>query len=139
MTFFKWKDSFNIGVAEIDRQHREFFEYFNQLHGLNPTEKNAPIKDDVVAKLKSYAEMHFVYEENLLKIIGYTEMDSQIKEHKFFMSRVLELEDEQVTGNVEGLNNVLDFLKDWLLSHVLESDRKYAPFVEKVMAKFNIR
>lgn len=133
MAFFEWKDSFNIGVAEIDRQHRQFLEYLNELSDLSAAEKSAPVRKEVIAVLRRHAETHFIYEEKLFEVIGYSETDAQVRQHEYFMSRVLELDDEQLHGDAEKLSGVIAFLRDWFLNHVLEADRRYVPYVEAVM------
>ncbi|OGU04731.1 MAG: hypothetical protein A2075_16370 [Geobacteraceae bacterium GWC2_58_44] len=132
MAFFEWKESFNIGVEEIDRQHREFMEYLNEINELCAMAKDTPVSREVVDQLVRYIEKHFEYEENLFKETGYRESELQIKQHNFFVLRVLELQDEQLFGNVEKLNNVLGFLRDWFLNHILTVDSKYVPLVQAI-------
>jgi hemerythrin-like metal-binding protein len=67
----------------------------------------------------------------LLKNTGYIETEEQLKQHNYFESRISELESSLEQGNTESLNAVFTFLKDWFLKHVLESDRKYVPYVTK--------
>ena len=135
MAFFEWKESFNLGVAEIDRQHRDFLEYLNQLYDLSPEEKKAPVTKEVIERLRRHAETHFEFEAKLFEVIGFTEKQFQDEQHDYFMLRVNELSRHQRAGNVESLNSVLSFLRDWFLNHILEADRKYIPFMEAVTKK----
>ena len=135
MAFFEWKDSFNVGIEEIDRQHRRFFEYLNECNDLHSTGKDLTVSKELIEKLKHYAEKHFEYEEYLFNHIGYIETEAQIKQHGYFVLRVLDLEDELIRGNQERLTSVLCFLRDWFLSHILEEDKKYAPFVIEYLSR----
>ena len=130
MAFFEWKENFNIGVAEIDWQHREFLDYLNQCYELLTLKKDAPVSKEIIDKLKMYVEKHFEYEENLFRVIGYSETETQIKQHNYFVLRVLDLDDELISGNIERLNSVMCFLRDWFINHILQADREYVPFVD---------
>ena len=131
MAFFVWKDSFNIGIEEIDRQHRKFLEMLNEYYEVVSRSKTATLDHKLVNKLKAYASLHFDFEVNLLKNTGYIDTEEQLKQHNYFESRISELESSLVQGNAESLNAVFTFLRDWFLSHVLESDRKFVPYVTK--------
>jgi hemerythrin len=131
MAFFIWKDSFNMGIEEIDRQHRNFLEMLNEYYEAVSLAKTATLDHELVNKLKSYVSMHFDYEVNMLKNTGYIETEQQLKEHNYFESRISELQSSQVQGNAESLNSTFSFLRDWFLNHILESDRKYVPYVTK--------
>lgn len=132
MAFFEWKESFSIGVEEIDRQHREFLDYLNECHGMLTSKKDTLVTKGIVDKLKMYVEKHFEFEEKLFTDIGYTEMETQIKQHNYFVLRILDLEDEQVLGDNESLNSVLSFLRDWFLNHILQADKEYVPFFNAI-------
>ena len=138
MIFFMWKDSFKIGVAEIDRQHREFLECLNEFYQLNAAAKDAPVSRQIVAKLKRYAEEHFKYEVSLFEGLGYKETEAHIRQHDYFVSRVRELDDEQLSGDIERLDGVLAFLRDWFLSHILQADKEFVPFIAGLGSNFKV-
>lgn len=129
MAFFKWKDSFNTGIDEIDQQHRSFLETLNEYYNLISIDKKAIINNELIGKLKAYVATHFKYEESMLQLINYKELEPHQKQHKYFESRILELDNAQVQQSTEKFNSVLSFLRDWFLNHILEEDRKYVSFV----------
>lgn len=129
MEFFKWKDSFNIGIGEIDQQHLEFMTLLNDYFEVLSHVKKATAGPALFDKLHSYISMHFDYEINLLKIIGYDEIGKHKAQHEYFQMRILDLENKRIQGSEESLSGVLLFLRDWFLNHILEFDRKYVPFV----------
>ncbi len=61
MDFFKWKDSFRIGIEEIDQQHRVFLEYLNKYYLQITGDKRAGMDPGMVKKLKAYAATHFPF------------------------------------------------------------------------------
>jgi len=49
MAFFIWKDSFNIGIEEIDQQHREFMELLNECYEVVSLSKKATLDHEPVS------------------------------------------------------------------------------------------
>ena len=130
MEFFKWKDSFSIGNTGIDRQHRSFLESLNELYETLSTGNRDIIGKDLVRRLKGYVAMHFSFEEELMESAGYKELEQHRKQHRYFESQVLEFESAYIQGKSDILKSTLPFLRDWFLSHILEEDRKYVPYLK---------
>ena len=83
-------------------------------------------------RLFDYSRHHFGEEENWLKIIGYPGLKYQKKQHEFFISQVTELQDRYSKGETNIPISTLEFLRDGLLSHILEKNRKYGTFMLEV-------
>ena len=129
MNFFTWKDSFAIGVTEIDQQHRVFLEYLNECYQQTSRNCNAGIDHHLHEKLREYASTHFRFEEALMQAKGYPGLESHVRQHKYFESQVAELDANQAGGRARTTESLFVFLRDWFLSHILEDDRKFLPFV----------
>jgi len=71
----------------------------------------------------------FAEEENWLKVIEYPGLQFQKKQHEFFISQVTDLQDRYSRGEANIPLSTLEFLRDWLLSHILEKDKKYGTFM----------
>jgi hemerythrin-like metal-binding protein len=125
MPFFQWKDSFNIGNAEIDRQHRSFLEMLNEYYDSGSGSTKDHISGQLVVRIKEYAAMHFHFEEQLMRESGYEELERQLKQHRYFESLVSDLESDHQEGRTDDFKRVLPLLKDWFLRHILEEDKKY--------------
>ncbi|MBI5591962.1 MAG: hemerythrin family protein [Deltaproteobacteria bacterium] len=131
MDSFKWKDGFNIGIAEIDEQHRSFLDCLNDCNALiSISGKNASIDQSLIDRLRAYATMHFRFEEGLMEAKGYPEIAQQRKMHKYFESQVDELEASLSKQGNRSLESVLSFLRDWFLNHVIEQDKRFASYVK---------
>lgn len=130
MAFFQWKDSFNIGNDEIDRQHRAFLEMLNEYYdsGSGGTKDN--IDDRLIVRIREYSAMHFRFEEQLMREAGYPETEHQLKQHRYFESLVSDLESNHREGKTYDLKRVLSLLKDWFLHHILEEDKKFVPHIK---------
>ncbi len=85
----------------------------------------------VLKGLIDYTATHFKYEEDLFARTGYADSAAHKKEHADLVRRVLEI---QKTYNDKGPSvhtiQVMNFLNDWLTSHIQGSDLKYAPHLK---------
>jgi hemerythrin len=76
-----------------------------------------------------YTQVHFKAEEAYLKKIGYPELAAHEKEHQAFLEKAAAL--AVVAGDgVQDCAGLHDYLRGWLLEHILKSDMRYRLFVE---------
>jgi len=131
-SLFKWKNDFSVGIKELDDQHKSFFEIINRLGETAGRNKGVEFVGPVLQELKEYSRHHFTEEENWLKIIGFPELHYQKQQHAFFIAQVTDLQDKYSRGDGNIPISTLEFIRDWLLSHILESDKKYGIFMREV-------
>ena len=128
MAFFEWSNTFSVGVMEMDAQHRRLVDIVNRLHDAM---KNGAAKTSVmcvVEELVAYTRTHFASEERVMRAAGYPEIDEHIAVHRKLIAHVESFRAE--TGASLPLK-LMSFLKGWLTKHILETDKKYAPYVTK--------
>ena len=130
MAFFIWKDSFSIGIDEIDQQHRLLLEYLNECHMQVFAGKSSEIDHSLIDGLKAYADTHFQFEESLMLDKGYPKLGHQKKQHKYYKSKIAEFESAYAGGNERIARSVLVFLRDWFLDHILEQDKGVVSYVK---------
>jgi len=84
---------------------------------------------DVIGKILSglaaYAAEHFSCEEEYFARFNYVGQLVHKREHKDFVDRVTKFQDDYKAGKVILSLEVMKFLKDWLQSHILVSDKEY--------------
>lgn len=130
MEFFKWKESFNIGMEELDLQHRTFLEYLNECYTL-AYRNHGGVDSDMIAKLRQYATMHFHREEELLRFVSYEDMERQEEQHRYFEKQILALEAELTAAKPRNVESVFVFLREWFLKHILVEDKRFVPLVKQ--------
>ena len=131
MDNFVWKDSFNIGIDEIDQQHQLFLDYVNECYNAAIRDNRSKVTGATIYDLKIYAATHFRFEEELMKGNGYPELGLQSKQHAFFESLIAEMESTHAGGGGRSVESLLRFLQDWFLSHILERDKKIAVYLKQ--------
>lgn len=131
MDHFVWKDSFNIGVKEIDAQHRLFLDYVNECYNAVCSNKQTKVTDATIYDLKVYAATHFRSEEKLMLDNKYPGLWKHAEQHAYFESQVAELEKMRKEGNTSAASGLLEFMREWFLDHILVHDKKLASFLKK--------
>jgi len=128
MEYIVWKDSFNVGVKEMDHQHRLFAGYINELYDAIKSGNSESIVVPILDKLTGYSKIHFAAEEKLLKSNNYPMLEIQIQQHKHFISELSSLKSSYM-NKTQTAQNMLLCVKDWLLHHIMTEDLKYAEYI----------
>ncbi len=128
---FPWNDNFDTGIHIIDQQHQQLVILLNKLAThLAFIDDNFEL-DLIITELSNYILYHFDTEESIWT--HYLKDDSleieHLANHADFILKVEELKaiKECVSTNVI-VEDTLDFLTRWLVSHILQSDR-YLAFI----------
>jgi hemerythrin-like metal-binding protein len=129
MNMFIWKESFNTGVEKIDSQHKLFLDYLNECNEYVFSYKKTGVIPEVIAKMKAYADMHFAFEEELMRSVNYADINQHEAQHKLFEHQVEELEDAISKGINDKAISLAAFMRDWLINHILEEDKKYTQYL----------
>jgi hemerythrin len=123
----EWSAKHRVNVKEIDEQHKYFIGLINEMFEALERREVESVVDDTLNQLAAYAQFHFATEEKLMARCGYEGLEEQKALHAALMNRLAELLDErQVTLDIyKYYYDLLDFLKDWLLDHLLIEDKKF--------------
>ncbi|MGA7723558.1 MAG: bacteriohemerythrin [Ignavibacteriaceae bacterium] len=131
MALFNWSDEYSVGIREIDDQHKKLFDLINQLHSAMKEAKGKSILGKVIKDLISYTEFHFSTEEILLQNCKYPEFQKHKLKHDNFTKKVKEFEQKYLNGGLLLSQEIIQFLRDWLVNHIKESDKEYSLFIIK--------
>ncbi|MDE2369008.1 MAG: hemerythrin family protein [Burkholderiales bacterium] len=123
MPIMPWSDMLSVGVASIDQQHRILVGILNELG--DSMEAGIGTWDESVAmtRLVDYTESHFAFEEALMRRVGYADLDAHEQEHRLLFQQVADLMARSTSGERLGTQALLVFLRDWLTSHIMGTDR----------------
>lgn len=124
---YEMKPEYYIGIEAIDNQHTELFRIADEAYELLRQEFVADKFDNIVAiivQLKEYAIQHFSDEEAYMLSIGHKKFLSHKMEHEDFLEKVNNIDFDSMDHNqTETLVDIMAFLSDWLVHHILEKDK----------------
>ena len=118
-----WKKEFDIGVAAIDEQHHKMVELINKLEE-HTHNYNANGVSEVLEELIAYTQYHFIAEERYMESINYDGLEKHRKIHLSLVDEVLVYADKKNRGVDVDSFELLLFLKEWLIDHILHEDMK---------------
>jgi len=127
MPIITWNDSYSVKVKEMDDQHKKLIDLINQLHDAMKVGKGKEVVGNVLNVMTDYTRRHFASEENLMRIHGYSGYEEQKKAHDHMVTQVVDMKTKFENGSVHS-QQVISFLKDWLIRHIQGMDQKYGSY-----------
>lgn len=128
MPIVKWRDSYSVGVKKFDDVHKVLLELINEMFVIVRDSQDVANLDVTVNKLIQYTQEHFTDEEQALEEANYP----NLTDHKAIHSKLLEdvkSYKKRVDENDENaILGFYHFLRDWLLTHILEEDMQYKEY-----------
>lgn len=125
---YEFKTDYVTGIDSIDAEHRHLFEIANEAYQLTKEEFLVDKYDQVrhiLNELKEYALEHFEHEEAYMKSINYKNMFIQKVQHDQFREKISDMNLEHLDENTEEtLTDILNYLTNWLIHHILEHDKQ---------------
>jgi hemerythrin-like metal-binding protein len=126
----KWDAALDVGVKEMNDEHKVLVEFMNALNEIN---RKGFDKDEILRafdRLADFAQKHFQDEEEMMQREGYPSLQEHQRLHASLLHKMVQHRQEysrSVTGRLPG--SVFDFLKLWMVSHIMIADRKYGEFI----------
>ncbi len=126
----EWNSSLDLGLEEINRQHKILVHLVNELYYLLRHNYGLASIKRVVQGLIDYTANHFTYEETLFEQFNYSEQKQHTEKHRQLVLKVLDFQKRVESGEDIG-EELFTFLKDWLSGHIMREDRAYAESFKK--------
>jgi len=134
MTYISWDEKFSISFKMIDEQHKTLVDLVNNLHVAMAVGKGKQIISKVLQSLVDYTVNHFSTEEKFMIRYNYPWYLAHKAEHRNFIDRVSEFQKGYNDGKLSLSIEVMAFLKDWLVNHILNTDQKLGAFLNEKQA-----
>jgi hemerythrin-like metal-binding protein len=131
MAFIEWGPEFELGIAAIDNEHKEFFGYVNDLEVSMMAGSSKEEIHDVLENITNYSRKYFDPEEKLMEECAYPDMEEHKEEHRQFLAQIKEfMHKEEVTP--VGLSvELFNFLRDWVNNHLQSKDKAFAVYYQE--------
>ncbi|MEN8178531.1 MAG: bacteriohemerythrin [Pseudomonadota bacterium] len=126
--FVEWSDALSVGIEEIDEQHKVLAGLVNRMHDAIHKRHGSDVVKDILTELAEYTRIHFAVEESLMRILGYPGYEEHKKIHEELLLHVIELKEKVDSGKTAIGFELMHFLKNWLIKHIMEEDMNYTSF-----------
>lgn len=130
-----WNDAYLLDIPVIDEQHKKLFEIYDELSHIvsdNEPQNDFNIKQ-ILIRLEEYTKFHFNTEEKYMTNIKCEGLEQHKNEHRLFENKLADWQLAFEYKNTMLAKNILNFIKKWLVSHIMESDTYYK---DKMQAYF---
>lgn len=120
----EWNDKLDIGVDEMNDQHKILLDLMNRLYDGAKAQQNFDELVSTLEKLKNFTIKHFKEEEEYMEKTGFPGLNS----HKIIHQQLLEkfvAEEQNILAQKSFPDSFFSFLKMWLLAHIQGIDVKY--------------
>lgn len=128
MPVFEWDNSVVLGIPTIDEQHKALFVWINSLNEAIERGEGAEAVGEIIWNLITYVTEHFSAEERLMLSCNYPGLEEHRAEHDRFVLRLQEIQVQFIDGH-EMSKNILNFLVEWLVTHIKGTDQGYSRFI----------
>lgn len=129
MKTFDWEESYNVKVERFNEQHRHLFEIVKELYEAMENKDDRLALALIINKLIQYSKEHFSEEEICLLNTQYPNYEKHRKQHKIFIEKIEQFAADYNSGKLLLHFDILLFLKNWVLQHILVADKNYGEYL----------
>lgn len=137
--FLDWRDDWELDVGFMDEDHRHLWVLLNRLardyadgpirYGIRAPD--APPLAQAIGELAEHTRAHFQREEEAMRVDAYPGLEAHLSEHRQLLAELsLTIRALERSGSEHLDDAHLEWLKDWLMGHLLEQDRPFADFLK---------
>ncbi|MBV6272094.1 bacteriohemerythrin [Alcaligenaceae bacterium CGII-47] len=128
--FYPWSAELEVGIDTIDRDHQKLVQLINDLHESMTLGHSKEVLGSTLDELIFYTQDHFYREEQIMKNAGYAGYAQHKQIHDQLVKKVADFRDSYRAGRSMVSIELSNFLRDWLSSHIMKTDKDYAPVVK---------
>lgn len=135
MQTFIWTPLFETGLHDVDEQHQRLVALLNDLGEHVDSGQVAHI-DEALNALAEYTVYHFRSEEEVMDRgrVATTHVERHKATHQRFVAQVTDWLGRRARGESLDLRQLLDFLANWLIFHILGDDQSMGRQVAAIAA-----
>ncbi len=130
----RWKPELEIGIEEIDKQHKALINAVNEFLQACAEGKGKEEVKRTMDFLSDYVVTHFNYEQDYQKKYGYPKYDQHLKMHQAFLKEVENLKKkyEAEGASLHFTIQVSRKVVDWIITHIGRADADFAAYVKSL-------
>ncbi len=135
MSAIVWKDDLELGLPQIDEQHRRIIGRYNELAAAYRRRETDAELAHRLGVMLDYTAAHFTAEEALMAELGYVGLAEHREEHQDLLQRVRRFQAVLAEGRQTITLPVLQYLQHWLLGHIRGADVDFGKAARRIAAE----
>jgi len=129
MALLIWEENYSVGINKFDVQHKKMFNLINRFFDLMKEHAEISNLEEILNELIEYGKNHLKEEEETFDKFDYPDKIKHKNSHDMYRKRVNKFLEEK--DKVFLSFDVIDFLEDWWLGHIVSADKKYTKFLNE--------
>ena len=128
----EWSDDLSVGIEEIDEQHKILVGLVARLDHAIRSQRGSQECASILGELIEYTVIHFAVEESLMRLLDYPGYEAHKRTHAELVRQVVKLKAKIDSGHSNISFELMHFLRQWLVQHIMGDDQAYVPwFLER--------
>jgi hemerythrin len=116
-----WEQAHSVGIRDIDEQHKTLIDCISSVAQAVAEHDGAPAVHRTLALLVSFAQLHFVFEESLMRAYHYHHLDEHTDQHWRISEELESLYARSLTTGIPQ-NRIVSLRECWA-AHIPDHDR----------------
>jgi hemerythrin-like metal-binding protein len=129
--FVVWKDEYSVGVKSLDDDHRKLLNLINNFQTAVHYQTGEEFEKEALNEVIAYTKYHFDREEKMMEKAGYADIEAHKKIHKSMIAKTDDFMRDYEKRGHEALEEVAQYLKDWLVGHINGTDQEYSAILKQ--------
>lgn len=132
----KWNQNYELGIKKIDSQHRRIAGLINRLCRARKENQQTRLIQEIIHKLIYCAHYHFTFEKMIISKCNSPELEALKASHAEFINKLKTCHEDITSPNPNAQEEVIIYLTNWLLMHILVDNRKNASLLKQALAEY---
>lgn len=131
MPILTWSSKFSIGINAVNDEHHKLFDDLNELQEAVENGEDPSRIGQVVHQLADRTRVHFSSEEAMMEHTKYAGLALHRLKHQHLMEQAEAFAARVDRGGYTLNNHSLNFLADWLTTHIVNEDRFFGRWLNE--------
>ncbi len=129
--FVVWKDEYSVGVESLDDDHKKLLNLINNLQLAVHYQTGENFEKEALTDVVAYTKYHFEREEKMMQEASYADFDAHKAVHTAMIAKVNKFLLEYEKQGHDALEELAQYLKDWLVGHINGTDQEYSSLLRE--------
>lgn len=132
--YLVFNSSLSVDYEPMDNQHKKWIDLLNQIYLAFQNNASTNEIKPVIKDLVDYTIWHFNFENKMMEKYGFKDYEQHKVQHDDILEEVSQIYAKLEKGEEILIVNILEFLKKWLISHILKTDMVLGKYLATIKA-----
>lgn len=119
------RDKYSVGISIIDEEHKKLIDIINLAIVSKEQNYNSEKTKEVLNEMDEYKYKQFTIEDTGMLKLNFSEYQLHRNELLNFTDSTIESYKDLTMDNYQIINEILEFLKQWFVDHIQETEKIY--------------